>query len=113
MILKLVLLSSILFLPLIGCGEIITQTKIVSTEIPIQTRPKPVVLNDIKFYVVNKENLNEFINKFTKENKDLVFFAFSVKDYESMAINLSELRRFILQQNNIIVYYEDSIKRTK
>jgi len=32
-----------------------------------------------------------------------------MKDYENLALNVSELRRYINQQKNIIVYYEDAV----
>jgi len=40
----------------------------------------------------------------------LAFVALSVKDYENLALNVSELRRFINQQKEIIVYYEEAMK---
>jgi hypothetical protein len=33
-----------------------------------------------------------------------------MKDYENLALNVAELRRFIKQQTEIIVYYEDNLK---
>lgn len=72
-------------------------------------RPKPVTLNDISFKVVTAENFEEFRAEFEKENGVLVFYAMTVRDYESMAMNLAELRRYILQQKEIIVYYEKQV----
>ena len=90
----------------------IVQTKIIDTPIALQTRPKPVSMIDVKFYVVTKDNINDFLNTLKLEQgEDKVFYAISVKDYENIAINISELRRFILQQTELIVYYENSIKK--
>jgi hypothetical protein len=33
----------------------------------------------------------------------------SVKDYENLALNIGELRRYINQQTEIIVYYEEAV----
>jgi hypothetical protein len=33
----------------------------------------------------------------------------TVKGYENLSINLQELRRYILQQKQIILYYEKSV----
>jgi len=33
-----------------------------------------------------------------------------MKDYENLAINIADLRRYLEQQNEIIVYYEDALK---
>lgn len=95
-----------------GCAdETIVQTKIEQSHIAIQARPKPVTLNDVKFYVVTKDNLNTFLETFRKEQQDLVFYAMSVKDYENIALNIADLRRFLLQQTELIVYYENAIKK--
>lgn len=66
-------------------------------------------MNDISFKVVTSENIEEFKTEFEKENGALVFYAMTVRDYESMAMNLAELRRYLLQQKEVIVYYEKQI----
>jgi len=60
-------------------------------------------------YVVNKGNLEDFIAEFTEQNGELAFVALSIDTYENLALNVSELRRFINQQNEIIVYYEKAM----
>ena len=77
--------------------------------IPTVARPKPVQLNDVRVYVVNEEIYEEFVKEFTEENGELAFVALSMKDYENLALNVSELRRYINQQKNIIIYYEDAV----
>jgi len=54
--------------------------------------------------------MEEFLGKFEKDNGDIVFMAISVRGYENISLNLADLRRYILQQKEIIVYYEDSVK---
>ena len=66
----------------------------VERKIPTQNRPRPVKLDDIYFYVVSADN----------------FYALSVRDYETIAYNMAELKRFIDQQQQIIVYYEEAVK---
>ena len=68
-------------------------------------------LDDIYFYVVSADNFDDFRKRFEKENGDLVFYALSVRDYETIAYNMAELKRFIDQQ--IIIYYEEAVKPTK
>ena len=34
-----------------------------------------------------------------------------MQDYENLALNIAELRRYINQQIEIIVYYEDAVKQ--
>ena len=77
--------------------------------IPTQNRPRPMKMNDIYFYVVTEQNFEEFKKRFTKENGDLVGYVLSVRDYEGLALNMAELKRYVLQQKEIIVYYEKAI----
>ena len=81
----------------------------VERKIPTQTRPKSISLNDIYFYVVTDRNFEEFKKKFEKENGDLVFYAISVRDYETLALNMAEIKRYIQQQKDIIIYYEKAV----
>ena len=76
--------------------EIVVQTKIVERNIPIVPHPKQVRLNDVKIYVVSPEvNYDEFMEEFTKKNGADSYIAISVKDYENLSKNFSELRRYI------------------
>ena len=111
--LLLLLLSSLTACSLFSKPEkvVVTQVEYVERTIPIQPRPKPVTLYDIEFYAVTEENLDEFLERFEKENGDIVFFAISVPDYENISLNMGELRRFIEQQKSIILYYEENANR--
>ena len=73
-------------------------------------RPKPINLTDTRLYVVNSQNLEEFLEEFEAVNGNRAFVAFSVKDYENLSLNIAELRRYIEQQKEIIVYYEEAVK---
>lgn len=88
---------------------VVTKTEYAYRNIPLQPRPKPVTLYDIDFYAVTTENLDEFLERFGEENGAVVFFAISVPDYENIALNMGELRRFIESQSAIILYYEENV----
>jgi len=66
----------------------------------------------LHFYVVTEDTLAAFKKRFTKENGDLLFYAISVRDYETLALNMAELKRFLHQQKQIIVYYEKAVAPT-
>jgi len=70
-------------------------------------------MNDIHFYVVTAENFEEFKKRFVKENGDLVGYVLSVRDYETLAINMAEIKRYIEQQKQIIIYYEKAVSPKK
>ena len=111
-----VLLTSLTLLQ--GCSrkpepKVVTVTKVVKQEVPIVARPKQVQLNDVKIYVVSKVNYKEFVEEYTKKNGADSYIAISIKDYENLALNFAELRRYIEQQKQIIVYYEDAVSTSK
>ena len=87
----------------------------VERQIPPQNRPQQIQLNtNMKWWVVTEENFKEFKKKFQAENGDpLVAYVISVKDYETLALNMAELKRYIQQQKEIIVYYEEAVKPIK
>ena len=60
--------------------------------------------------MVSKSNIDEFLAKVEKEQGQLVFFAMSVPDYELMAYNMQELKRYINEMQEIIVYYRKVTK---
>jgi len=115
--------SSLLLLSLIlsSCGswpkltQIEVQTVEVERNIPVQNRPQPIRMNTtMKWWVVTEENFKEFKEKFQKENGDpLVAYVLSVKDYETLALNMAEIKRYIQQQKEIIIYYEEAVKPRK
>ena len=91
--------------------EIKVVTKIEKTVVPIQPHPKPVIMNDIRIYVVSpSENFEEFKKEFEAKNGGDSYVAISVKDYENLAKNFAELRRYIEQQKSIILYYEKAVQ---
>ena len=127
---KLKILASALILSTIsGCSlltqpprevEIITKpVKIIITQ-PIM--PRPLDLKETNWYVVsdskiaNKDGLYPegytYFDKFVEDIKkkhggDLVFVAMSVADYELMSYNTQELKRYISQLGEVIIYYRD------
>ena len=108
---NLLLLSSIIVLS--GC-ESVKRLDVFSK--PIETRiiapsdPKPLLLDNMHFDVVNKDNLEEYLTGLRKEQntEEYVFYAITPKTYELLALNMQEIKRFILQQKEIIIFYKKS-----
>ena len=87
--------------------EVVIKTKPIEIEIAQPERPKEIKLERPEWFVVNSSNLQEFLEKVRKiQSDEPVFFAFTPQDYEKMSYNLQEIRRYVLQQNEIIIYYE-------
>jgi len=81
----------------------------VERKIPTQNRPRPVSMSNLHFYVVTEDTFVAFKQRFVKQNGDFLFYAISVRDYETLALNMAELKRFIQQQKQIIIYYEKAV----
>ena len=112
----LVILMTTLFLS--GCsGKPETEVKVVTQvqklQIPIVARPKPLQLVDTQVHVVTAENVDEFLAWYEKQYGNLAFVALSMRDYENLALNIADIRRFLNQQDEIIVYYEKALTDEK
>ena len=68
--------------------------------------PKEIDLKDPYWYVVSDKNLDEFLARVEKEHGQVVFLAMSVPDYELMAYNMQELKRYINELKEVVVYYK-------
>ena len=85
-------------------------TKPVDKTIVQPIMPREIDLKEPYWYVVSKANIDDFLVKVEKEQGQLVFFAMSVPDYELMAYNMQELKRYINEMQEIIVYYRKVTK---
>lgn len=64
---------------------------------------------DVSWYVVNSDNLDQFLERIKADGGAVAFMAITPKGYENLSIGIAELRRYILQQQEIIVYYEKAV----
>ncbi len=106
---SLILLSSIIVLS--GCDTVKRLdvfSKPIETRIIAPSDPKPLLLDNLHFDVVNKDNLQEYLTQLQKEQntEEYVFYAITPKTYELLALNMQEIKRFILQQKEIIIFYK-------
>ena len=67
--------------------------------------PREIDLKEPYWYVVSDKNIDEFLARMEKDQGQLVFFAMSVPDYEIMAYNMQELKRYIRELKEVVVYY--------
>jgi hypothetical protein len=102
--LSLILISSLL----IGCATS-KELIYVPTGFPKTEPPKPLDLIDIKFEVVSYKNLNSYLENNANKYGQVVFIALDVPEYEKLAFNMAEFKRFINQQTAVIKYYEEQI----
>jgi len=68
--------------------------------------PREIDLKDPYWYVVSDKNLEEFLARVEKDQGQVVFLAMSVPDYELMSYNMQELKRYINELKEVVVYYK-------
>lgn len=78
-------------------------------QIATVARPKPLQLSDVRVFVVTKENFDEFEKEFIETYGELAYVALSMKDYENLALNIADIKRYLNQQEQIIIYYEEAV----
>jgi len=115
--------SALAILALSGCSflqqpprEVEIITKPVQIDIVQPVMPRPLNLKEPKWYVVSDRKIPKeertYMDKFEEDIKkkhggDLVFVAMTVADYELMAYNTQEIKRYISQLGEVIVYYRE------
>ena len=67
--------------------------------------PREIDLKEPYWYVVSDKNIDEFLVQIEKDQDQIVFVAMSIPDYELMAYNMQELKRYINELKEVVVYY--------
>jgi hypothetical protein len=87
--------------------------QIITREVPqrIYQPPAPnsVQLEDVSWFVITEENFDEQIARLQNlQGAGWVIFAITPQDYENLAYNFQEMRRYIRQQGEVIIYYREA-----
>jgi len=64
-------------------------------------------LRDVEWVILTQENFEEQVSKIVESGRPVAFFALTDKGYESLGLNLSDLRAYIQQQQSIIAAYKN------
>ena len=75
--------------------------------------PREIDLKDPHWYVVSSKNLDDFLKQIEKDQGQVVFVAMSISDYELMAYNMQELKRYINEVKEVVVYYRKVTTKQK
>jgi hypothetical protein len=67
--------------------------------------PREISLQEPMWIVVTPENWEEQLARIEKQEGELVFLAMTIPDYEVMAYNMQELKRYISELKDVVVYY--------
>jgi apolipoprotein N-acyltransferase len=87
--------------------KVITET--VTLEIYQPPLPQEIRMEDVEFFVLSEKNFEEKKAEIEKMlGGEFVIFGLTPQAYENMAFNLQELRRYVRQQKEIILYYREA-----
>ena len=95
--------------------EIVTVPTVVETPeidaptITIVRRPDPVAMKDADIVVVTEANLQEVIERIKGTQGEFVLYAMTASSFEALALNMEQIKRFIEEQNEVILYYEKAV----
>ena len=86
--------------------EVEIKTVPVQIQITQPTLPRAIELKAPQWYVVSEKNLDEFLARMEKESgSGLVFVSMSISDYELMAYNMQEIKRYVRELKEVVIYY--------
>lgn len=90
--------------------EIVTVEKVISPTIAIAQKPKAVKMLETKIIVITEKNLPEVIKKVKAGMGEFVIYGLDPASFKNLALNFEEIKRYIEQQKEIIIYYEEAVK---
>ena len=67
--------------------------------------PREIDLKEVRWLTITPENYEEQFAVIEDQEGELVFLAMTVSDYEVMAYNMQELKRYITELKDVVVYY--------
>ena len=90
---------------------VVEPVKIEAPIIQIVKRPNPVTMKDADIVVVTESNLEEVIERIKGTQGEFVLYAMTASSFEALALNLEQIKRFIEEQNEVILYYEKAVNK--
>jgi hypothetical protein len=113
---KYLILASVLFLAACSTPQEPEQIRTVEVRTVQVPRPAPIVpavdqlrLRPINWIIITPDNIEE---KFAQiKQGELVLFAVTTQGYENIALNLSDVRALVEQQNSIIAIYKSQFNK--
>jgi hypothetical protein len=67
--------------------------------------PREIDLKEVRWLTITPENFEEQFKVIEEQEGELVFLAMTIPDYEASAYNMQELKRYITELKDVVVYY--------
>lgn len=90
---------------LLPTKEIQVSAKPIDRQIVQPVMPREIDLKQVKWLTITPENFEEQFALIEDQEGELVFLAMTVPDYETMAYNMQEIKRYITELKDVVVYY--------
>ena len=68
---------------------------------------EPLDLKPVKWIVLTRENVEEVFTNLEKDGNSVALFALDTDTYEILAVNMEDIKRYILTQKTILVKYKE------
>jgi len=67
--------------------------------------PREIDLKQPQWIAITPDNWEEQLARIEQQEGELVFLAMTIPDYEIMAYNMQEIKRYITELKDVVVYY--------
>ena len=67
--------------------------------------PREIDLKEPMWIVVTPDNVDEQLARIEQQEGEVLFLAMTVPDYEVMAYNMQEIKRYINELKDVVEYY--------
>ncbi len=89
--------------------EVVTVEKVIKPTIAVVPRPKPIQMKNAEIIVITEKNLDSVMERIKKEQGNFVVYAMNPASFKALALNFEQIKRYIEQQQEVIIYYEKSV----
>ena len=69
--------------------------------------PREIDLKEVMWLTITPENFEAQFKVIEEQEGELVFLAMTIPDYEVMSYNMQELKRYITELKDVVVYYRE------
>ena len=90
---------------LLPTREIQVSAKPIDRQIVQPVMPREIDLKQVRWLTITPDNFEEQFAIIKDQEGELVFLAMTVPDYETMAYNMQEIKRYITELKDVVVYY--------
>ena len=90
---------------LLPTREIQVSAKPIERKIVQPIMPRAIDLKELQWMTVTPDNWEDQLARIEQQEGELVFLAMTIPDYEVMAYNMQEIKRYITELKDVVVYY--------